>query len=108
MVWSLVPTLRVGTRVPDALRPSCSATPSVAAVWSHAERGTKTVNLKLILPQFPVHELLDLHPFALGVLAHVDAVLLNKRLLEQHLLGVEILQPPFDHLVDDIRGLAFV
>ena len=35
------------------------------------------------LPQFPVHELLHLHPLALGVLADRHAVLLHERLLEQ-------------------------
>jgi hypothetical protein len=36
---TLVPTLRVGTQVPDALRPL--ATRSVEDVCSHAERGNK-------------------------------------------------------------------
>ena len=47
-------------------------------------------------------------PAFLGDLADRLAVVLHERLLDQAALGVEILQPAFDHLCDDVFRLAFV
>ena len=36
-----------------------------------------------------------------------DLIMQTVRLFQEHPLGVEVLEPAFDHLIDDVRGLSF-
>src|SRR5690606_22611335 len=62
----------------------------------------------LLLSQFPVDELDELDPLTLGISADGLLVILHERLLGEDALGIEVLQTPFNHLVDDVLGLPFL
>ena len=89
----------LSTTRPKGLRP---------AGWCGMAIGFAIMRPSYSLPEFPVDEPLDRHAVFLGHLADGLLVVLDERLLQQDLLGVEVAQPPFDHLVDDVLGLAFL
>src|SRR4051794_31610933 len=73
---------------------------------TRVKRGESAIG-SLAFAQFPVHKLFHLHALVFCIFADRRAVLFHERLLEQDLLGVEVLEPPFDHLIDDVGRLAF-